>query len=1133
MKFGRLFIAVIAAMLLMIGGTAMAGESEFFIENGILKAYYGSDDYVKVPDGVTEIAEEVFMNNLKLETIYIPSGVTRIGKCAFSHCENLTSVSMPSTVTTIDDYAFEYCYDLESLTMPSELTTIGLYAFRDCGLESVTIPSKVTDFECAFTGCMYLTEVTVKYGVTEVSDAAFYDCKLLNSVSLPAGLEKIGQYAFQNCYSLPGISLPSSLTSIGYYAFYDSGLMGVTIPAGVTEFQGAFAYCDDLSSVTFAEGLTEIDMNAFMYCRNLTSVEIPDGVEVIGLEAFKNSGLQSVTIPDSVISMNKAFYNCTSLSSVTMGSDITHISNEAFYGCTSLKSITLPDSLESIGTNAFSASGLTGVTIPAGVTSISKAFVGCESLTAVSFAAGTKNICIGALEYCTGVTSVTLPDSLESIGERAFKNCTGLKNIALPSGITGIEKEAFSASSLTSITIPDALTYIGESAFGYCGDLTSVKVESTDNVTVDYHAFTGCSGLKYVFFPNGCTLDPNGAFDAGTVVFRPNGANVGLLEFEFKGSTPVTADNCLEPRIFSAAPDKATYKVGDTVTIRVATHADVDSLDYTLPEGARLVSDPHQTYGILREWKIILNFEKEGVYEFEFANADDPSQPTASTSVNIIESYQVLTAKFFEEQYEVGEYAAAYVTTDIEAAVLSLYTTDGRRVASWNADGYSAVSGSTRMWNVYYKFTGAGNRTVIFKASKDGTNYCPGVSASVTILAKKSIDVSSASFKDGYAAKGTAATATVETGKDAKYLVMYNGSTKIRTWKAADYSVLEGDTRVWTVKHSFTGVGSRTMTFKASYDNKKFGAAQDADIIVTTGSEYNVNSAAFNADHYAKGKTTTATVKTGLDAKYLTMYNGSTKVKTWAASSYSKISGSERVWTVTYAFSGTGSRTLTFKASKDKVTYGTGKSATVLITSGNSINVTSAKFGVDYAPKGTAVAITVKTGADAKYLVMYNGSSKIKAWNAADNSKISGTNRVWTVKYTFTGTGTKNMTFKASKDNKNFGTGKNATILVTSGNSINVTSAAFSQTSVAKGTAVTITVKTGADAKYLAMYTEKGAKAKTWKAADCSKISGTVRVWTVTYTFSGVGNRSMTFKASKDNSTFGTGKSANITITAN
>lgn len=90
------------------------------------------------------------------------------------------------------------------------------------------------------------------------------------------------------------------------------------------------------------------------------SLDIPsihNGLPVtsIGNYAFYNcTSLSSITIPDSVTSIgDSAFWFCTSLSSITIGDGVTSIGDTVFNGCTSLTSITFEGDAPTLGTDVF------------------------------------------------------------------------------------------------------------------------------------------------------------------------------------------------------------------------------------------------------------------------------------------------------------------------------------------------------------------------------------------------------------------------------------------------------------------------------------------------------------------------------------------------------------------------------------------------------------------------------------------------------------------------------------------------------------------------------------------------------------------------------------------------------------
>ena len=165
------------------------------------------------------------------------------------------------------------------------------------------------------------------------------------------------------------------------------------------------------------------------------------------------------------------------------GYPVTTIGEYAFYECTSLTGVTIPDSVTTIGNGAFrDCTSLTDVTIPDSVTTIGdEAFFYCTSLTGVTIGNSVTTIGDSAFLYCTSLTIVTIPVSVTTIGEDAFSWCSSLTSVTIPNSVKTIDDYAFyECSSLTSVTIGNSVTTIRKSAFYFCDSLTDVYYAGTE-----------------------------------------------------------------------------------------------------------------------------------------------------------------------------------------------------------------------------------------------------------------------------------------------------------------------------------------------------------------------------------------------------------------------------------------------------------------------------------------------------------------------------------------------------------------------------------------------------------------------------------------------------------------------------
>ncbi len=358
------------------------------IGNGVTsignKAFHGSAlTSITIGNGVTSIGEDAFGDCYKLVEIINKSSINitkgssnygYVGKYALN-----VKTSGESDVVNQNGYLF-YAYNgtnylvgyagkETALTLPDKYDgqnyEIYQYAFYQYTLlTSVTIGNGATSIgEKAFWNCPSLKTVTIGSGVTSIGNYAFAHCTLLTDATIGSGVSIIGDYAFWQCSKLTGMGLPDSVTSIGDYSFKAcTSLTSMTIGSGVTTI--GEEPCDECyklveiinkSSVTIEAGSSWEGGNMGHYTLNVKTEGESDIVNKNGCLFYVYDGTNyligyvgeetELTLLDKYDGQNYeiydyAFYDCDSLTSITIGSGVTNIGTKAFLNCDSLTSVT-------------------------------------------------------------------------------------------------------------------------------------------------------------------------------------------------------------------------------------------------------------------------------------------------------------------------------------------------------------------------------------------------------------------------------------------------------------------------------------------------------------------------------------------------------------------------------------------------------------------------------------------------------------------------------------------------------------------------------------------------------------------------------------------------------------------------
>ncbi|TYQ16911.1 UNVERIFIED_CONTAM: dockerin type I repeat protein [Acetivibrio alkalicellulosi] len=209
-------------------------------------------------------------------------------------------------------------------------------------------------------------------------------------------------------------------------------------------------------------------------------------VTSIGESAFRNKGLTSVMIPESVTSIESSAFRINNLTTVSIPDRVTSIGEWAFSG-NQLTTVEIPDSVVAIGEWAFSGSLLTTVEIPDGVVTIGNSAFSNNKLTTVEISDSVVTIGNSAFSN-NKLTTVEIPDSVVTIGEEAFRG-NQLTTVTIGKSVVTIGESAFSNNQLITVEIPDSVITIGNSAFLW-NQLTTVTIGESV-VTIGNSAFLG------------------------------------------------------------------------------------------------------------------------------------------------------------------------------------------------------------------------------------------------------------------------------------------------------------------------------------------------------------------------------------------------------------------------------------------------------------------------------------------------------------------------------------------------------------------------------------------------------------------------------------------------------------------
>ena len=118
--------------------SALCAENDIVYNKEKTKLLFGAPAVTKavaMPENLTHIETNAFINNQALTEVKFSKNLIEIGDSAFSTCKGLQTVDFSESIKLekIVDYAFNHCENITgTLVFPASLTEIGTFAFDNC-----------------------------------------------------------------------------------------------------------------------------------------------------------------------------------------------------------------------------------------------------------------------------------------------------------------------------------------------------------------------------------------------------------------------------------------------------------------------------------------------------------------------------------------------------------------------------------------------------------------------------------------------------------------------------------------------------------------------------------------------------------------------------------------------------------------------------------------------------------------------------------------------------------------------------------------------------------------------------------------------------------------------------------------
>lgn len=472
----------------------MSSASDFVVKNGVLKKYVGPGGEVVVPDGVTSIGMDAFMNNKTITSVQVSTDVS-LHPNAFNGCKGMAD---KDGFVIVNNRLFDYYGKARILTIPDGIKEIMPNACMRVKMQTeIVLPDSVARL---WGNCFGHTSVEGFRLTVELPN--------LKKLVIPDALvESLGVVGLKQNFDISSLMLALIKNPDGFGGKLKEMLVSaiqkehnaasIVIHSGnVAMMRNLLSLQKNVSSKTMDQYLKEAEkdkdgtaMRAFLLDYKATQLEAKESAEKEKINMEKELGIQQRTATEWREIFRFSAKNGEVTISGYKGADVSvevpaqigkntvvAIGDEAFAKDQAWKveSIQLPDTIREIGKQAFFKGNIASIVLPDSLQILcADVFGNCSKLESIVLPCNLKMIPVRAFKGCKNLKKVDFNTGLETICGAAFNECSSLESIALPESVISIDHWAFAyCENLKDVTIPNPKTAIMGTAFSDCPKLT-------------------------------------------------------------------------------------------------------------------------------------------------------------------------------------------------------------------------------------------------------------------------------------------------------------------------------------------------------------------------------------------------------------------------------------------------------------------------------------------------------------------------------------------------------------------------------------------------------------------------------------------------------------------------------------